>query len=212
MSTKIDNGVSVPFENLSTSDLLLSQGGFVEGHVSFRTNEHGNGFVEKMNFLKYPELLNEFGKRLAGLYVNQSKEIDWVIGPVHMGVVLASWTAYHLGKQFSLTYKEMRTGDNIETGSSHFHRSAEPRYGERVLFIDDFASTGNDVRRNVTFMKANGIAIVGVGLIGMRENVDFSDLDIQVKTLTTIPYWKVDKHDCKLCKLSEPIKFHEIRE
>lgn len=212
MSTKIDRDARMSFENLSTNDLLLSQGGFVEGHVSFRTNEHGNGFVEKMNFLKYPKLLNEFGGRLAELYINESKEIDWVIGPVHMGVVLASWTAFHLDKQFSLTYKEMRTGNNIVTGSSHFHRSAEPKYGERVLFIDDFASTGNDVRRNVSFMKASGIVVVGVGLIGMRENVDFSDLDVQVKTLTPIPYWKVEKNDCTLCKSNEPIRYHEIRE
>lgn len=199
-------------ETMPTEELLAQYGGLIPGHVAFRTGEHGNGHVEKMNFLKDPNLLYEFGRRLAELFTDKSCEIDWVVGPVHMGVVLASFTALHLNTKFTLTYKEMRSGEGIITGSTHFHRAAAPLRGDRILYIDDFTSTGNDLRRNITFLQEQDLGIDGAGLIGIRSQVDLSDLSVDVRSLVTIPFWKVPQEDCELCQDNEPIIYENIRE
>ncbi len=46
---------------LSSEDIIRSVGGWKEGHFSFRTGEHGNGYIDKMGFLRYPNVMREMG-------------------------------------------------------------------------------------------------------------------------------------------------------
>lgn len=197
--------------NQSTQEILERYGGLIEGHVSFRTHEHGNGYVEKMNFLKHPEAMNELAERIARLFMDKKDQIDIVVGPVHMGVVLAYAVAFHLDKPYTLTYKEMRTGEGITTGSTHFHRSASPEKGDRILFVDDFVSTGNDMRRNLNFFSSQEMETVGVGLIGMRR-IDTSDIQTEIRPLVYIDFWKTPQDECSLCEQEVPFIAINIRE
>ena len=207
----LENPVKLSLPELSTGEILRHYGSLIPGHVAFRSQEHGNGYVEKMHFLQHPEALKEIAARLADLFNDLRNEIDVVVGPAHMGTVLAYAVASHLKKPFTLTYQEMRTGNGIITGSTHFHRAAAPQNGDKLLFVDDFVSTGNDLRRNVAFIRSKRLMIAGVGLIGMRQ-IDLSDLDVNLRVLHTIDFWKVPIRDCPLCEQNIPLVASNIRE
>lgn len=198
-------------KSLPTRDIINGYGGIIEGHTAFRTGEHGNGYVEKMKFLQDPQVMDEMGRRIAERFRDRREAIDMVVGPVHMGVVLAYAVALHLKKPFTLTYKEMRTGEGIHTGATYFHRAGAPEQGSRVLFVDDFIATGNDLRRNIAFFREQQMQIGGVGVIGMRP-VDLSDLRLELRSLETFALWKSPADQCALCQSGVPIVHTNIRE
>lgn len=198
-------------KDLSTRDIIQHYGGVINGHTQFRTGEHGNGYVEKMKFLQNPLVMQEMGRRIASCFATKRDTIDVVAGPVHMGVVLAYAVAVQLRKPFTLTYKEMRTGEGIYTGATFFHRAGAPKIGSRVLFIDDFIATGNDLRRNMTFFLSQQMRVAGVGVIGMRP-IDLSDLHLDLRALETFLLWKKSAANCELCQSGVPLAHTNIRE
>lgn len=205
------NMTELKLRSLTTREIIQHYGGVIEGHTAFRTGEHGNGYVEKMKFLQDPLVMREMGERIANRFVAKRDNIDIVAGPVHMGVVLAYAVAVQLRKPFTLTYKEMRTGADIHTGATFFHRAGAPKAGSRVLFIDDFIATGNDLRRNIAFFLSQQMRVAGVGVIGMRP-IDLSNLHLDLHALETFSLWKKSAADCELCQSGVPLAHTNIRE
>lgn len=147
-------------QNLSIRDLIKVAGGWNEGHYVFRTGEHGNGYIEKMGFLRHPQIMTEIGRRLAKQYEDMAEDIDIVVGPSIIGAIIACSTALELGKPYSLTYR------STDKTKINFHRGFIPDEGTRCLFVDDFVFTGTDLTDNIRFMQNQNLPVVGASVIG----------------------------------------------
>lgn len=148
-----------PFEldlnELSPEEIIRSVGGWKEGHFAFRTGEHGNGYIDKMGFLRYPNVMREIGIRLARQFDDLKDRVDLVVGPSIIGAIIACSTAEELQVSYSVTY---RTKDDQ---AIHFHRGFVPDEGSGILFVDDFVFSGTDLTDNIRFMQRRGMDVVG---------------------------------------------------
>lgn len=187
--------------SLSTKELIQKFGGWNAGHFIFRTGEHGNGYVDKMGFLRYPEAMTEIGRRLAEQYRDMAEQIDVVVGPSIIGAVLAYSVANQLGVPYTVTY---RRDEDI-----HFHRGFVPELGSKCLFVDDFVFSGKDLRDNVQFMQKSGMEVIGASVVGVREEVH---LPVPLKNLIKVDFVKTPPESCQLCKSGVPVTDSNIRE
>lgn len=188
---------------LSTKDLIKAAGGWNEGHYVFRTGEHGNGYIEKMGFLRQPQVMTEMGRRLAIQYKDLADNIDVVVGPSIIGAIIAYSTAAELGKPFTLTY---RSNDKTKL---NFHRGFVPDKGSRCLFVDDFVFSGKDLTDNVRFMQDSNLTVVGVSVIGYRNEIP---LDVPFRGLVNVDFTKSIPDNCQSCIDGIPITSTNIRE
>ena len=193
-----------PHEELSTlsiTDLIQSYGGWNVGHFVFRTGEHGNGYVDKMGFLRYPEAMREVGKRLAKQYIDMAGQIDVVVGPSIIGAVIACSVADSLSTPYTTTY---RRNEQI-----FFHRGFIPESGTKCLFVDDFVFSGRDLTDNVKFMLESGMVVVGASVVGIRNDIS---LPVPLKNLMRLDFSKTSAENCLMCQSGIPITAINIRE
>ncbi len=198
---RLENAESI--KTLSTTEIIRKYGGWNEGHFVFRNNEHGNGWIDKMGFLRYPRVMNEMGRRLAELYADKKDHLDIVIGPSIIGTALALSTAAELDVPFTTTYRTK--ADN----RIHFHRGFVPEEGTRAIFVDDFMFSGKDLMDNIEFIKMHGVELLGVSVIGQRKDLE---TDVPIKSLLRVPFIKTSAEDCTMCKSDQPITAENIRE
>lgn len=188
---------------MSARDLIRSIGGWNEGHFVFRTGEHGNGYIDKMGFLRYPEIMEEIGRRLAKQFSDFSLNIDVVVGPSIIGAIIACSTASRLRIPYTVTYR----GDRDQ--QIHFHRGFVPEARTRILFVDDFVFSGRDLTDNVAFMLNQGIYVVGASVIGQRHEIV---LPVPIRSLLTLDFQRSLAEDCAMCHSGIPITAMNIRE
>lgn len=191
---------SEAINTLSTVDIIKKYGGWNEGHFVFRTGEHGNGWIDKMGFLRYPEVMTEMGKRLANQYADMKDQIDVVVGPSIIGTIIACAAAAELGVPFTATY---RTKNDNEV---HFHRGFVPQSGTRCLLVDDFVFSGTDLMDNIRFMQSSGLDVIGASVIGQRQDIE---TPVPLRSLIRVPFIKWSAEDCPL---TQPITATNIRE
>ncbi len=197
-------GLRKPVENLSalsTKDLIQTFGGWNEGHFIFRTGEHGNGYIEKMGYLRYPEIMTEVGSRLAEQYRDIAEQIDIVVGPSIIGTILAYSVANHLRVPYTATY---RRDEDI-----HFHRGFIPEAGTRCLFVDDSVFTGKDLRDNIQYMLDSGIKVVGASVVVIRKDLV---LPVPLRSLIKADFIKTSPELCQMCASGVPVTASNIRE
>jgi len=188
---------------LSPRDLIMMAGGWHEGHYIFRTGEHGNGYVDKMGFLRYPEIMDEIGVRLAKQYEDQAHNIDVVVGPSIIGAIIACATARNLNVPYTVTYRADKDK------SINFHRGFVPDKGSRCLFVDDFVFSGRDLTDNVKYLLDKGMDVVGASVIGQRHAIE---LPVPMKPLMTVGFTKSAADECGMCHQGIPVTADNIRE
>lgn len=189
---------------LTTKEIIQINGGWHEGHYIFRTGEHGNGYIEKMSFLRYPDVVSEIGRRLAVQIKDLGVEVDVVVGPAIIGTVIASYTAGILEVPFTTTYRG-------ESRSIKFHRGFIPEKGSKCLFVDDFVFSGTDLRDNLRMLEENDMEVVGASVIGIRSR-QLQEAFPSLHSLMYVDFLKQSSEDCFLCKSNIPITASNVRE
>lgn len=191
-------------KTLPTRDLIKIFGGFIEGHITFETGEHGDGYTDNLQFLRFPQVMEEIGRRLALQFYDQKEETEVIVGPSIIGAIIAYSVAKNFQVPFTTTYRQYGSGEMT------FHRGFIPPNGSKCLFVDDFVFNGRCLTDNVLFMKENGLVVVGASVIGMRQNSLV--LDVPIRSLITIDFLKTPSEECQLCKNNIPITATNIRE
>lgn len=189
---------------LSTKELIKAYGGWNEGHFEFRTGEHGNGWINKMEFLRYPEVMNEMGRRLAAQYSDLKDEIEVVMGPSYIGSIIAYSVASHLNVPFSLTYRDHKDGDIIK-----MHRGFVLPPRTKILFVDDFVFTGTDLKDNVGALQNASMDVLGASVIGIRNHIE---LGVPIRPLMVVDFIKTAKENCRMCIQGIDITATNVRE
>jgi hypothetical protein len=113
--------------SLPTAELIRRAGGWNVGHVTFQSGEHGDGYLSKMTFLRYPAIVDELASRLASEVLRMAVPFEVVVGPAMVGAVLACAVARSLDLPFTIVYRS-KTSNTIK-----FHRDFSPASGSRAL-------------------------------------------------------------------------------
>jgi orotate phosphoribosyltransferase len=119
-------------------------------------------YLEKFQVLQWPQeterLCRSIAERARGLAAQT------VAGPTTGGIILAHEVARQLGVR--AVYAERARGGR----GREFRRGFSLTPGERVLVVDDIMSTGGSVQETIDAVRANGAAVVGVGVLVDRSD------------------------------------------
>lgn len=196
----------VPFDvlSLSTQELIKQSRGWHEGHFAFWDGYHGNGYVSKMTFLRYPTIVEELGNRLAHLFVEFRCSIKVVVGPAMVGAILACSVAKCLGVPYTIIYRS-------KAGPTKFHRDFSPETGASCLLVDDLAYSGSSLSEYTAFMTSQGLKVVGAAVICSRADAALSTT-LNLRSLFCSPFERYRPATCPLCRQGIEVDAANIKE
>lgn len=140
----------------------------LRGNFTLRSGRQSSYYLDKYLFETQPDILAELGRRFAALVTD---EVDRVAGAELGGIPLVSATSMASGKPAVLIRnqkKDYGTAKQIE---------GKLEKGDRVLIVEDIATTGGQVLEAVKVLRELGATIVGIAAVidrqeGARENIE----------------------------------------
>ncbi|HMQ32332.1 MAG TPA: phosphoribosyltransferase family protein [Chloroflexaceae bacterium] len=188
---------------------LLAQVGalIMDDHLVYTSGRHGASYVNKDALYPHTAATSAVCARLAHHFVAAGVEV--VAGPTVGGVILAQWTAHHLG---ALTGREVLAVYAEEEGAGEARRRVFRRgydalvAGRRVLVVEDILTTGGSARMVVEAVAAAGGAAVGVGALVNRGGVTAAQLGApELYRLAEVPLESYAADACPLCAAGVPV-------
>lgn len=155
----------------------------------------------------YPHVLAT--SRMGELFAEKNKDlaIDVVAAPALGGIVLSTWTAYHLSKHKNKEILGIYTEKTPEKDQVFTRGYDMLVAGKNVLVIEDLTTTGGSVKKVVDSVKKVGGTVVGVCVMVNKDpklvtsetvGAPFSSLAV-----LEVPSWEAK--DCPLCKQNVPV-------
>ncbi len=138
-----------------------------DDHFVYTSGKHGEVYINKDAVYPHPMETSTIGKLFAEKY--KDTDIDIVAAPALGGIILSTWTAYHLsqlkGKEILGVYAE-KMPDKTMTFTRGYDRLIE---GKNVLVIEDLATTGGSVKKVVDLLKETGGNVTAVCVMVNRN-------------------------------------------
>lgn len=185
--------------------LKKSNGLITDDHFVYTSGKHGSVYINKDAL--YPH--TEYTSRVGELFAEKHKdmEIDVVAAPALGGIILETWTAYHLskikGKEILGVYTEKDAEKN-----QIFTRGYDKLVKDKnVLVIEDLTTTGGSVLKVVNSVKNAGGKVVAVSVMVNRDpdNINSEMMGVPFSSLAVLKAEAWDEADCPLCKQGIPI-------
>lgn len=175
--------------------LFERAGALLRGHFTYTSGRHGAEYLEKFRLLEDPEATTALCGLIAARFVGAGVEL--VAGPTTGGIILA----YEVARQLGVRAVYAERG---EAGNRVLRRGFAVRPGERVLVVDDIATTGGSVREMLACLAAAGGAVVGVGVLADRTG---GRLDVAVPFFAclTVDFPSFDPAECPQCAAGIPV-------
>lgn len=174
--------------------MLEEAGAVKEGHFLLTSGLHSGTYVEKFELLQRPEfavpLCAEIARRFDG------EGVETVVGPALGGVIIAFEVARLLGVRAIFAERE--------EGVMKLRRGFTLRAGERVLLVEDVATTGGSVREVISAIEPLSPVLVGVGLLVDRSGGRL-DFGVRTEALCTLSIPTYEPEGCPLCAKGVPI-------
>jgi orotate phosphoribosyltransferase len=167
--------------------LLKDAGAILEGHFIGTSGRHMSVYITKDAWFPHTATVSKVCSMLAEL--NKDKGIEVVVGPALGGVVLSTWTAYHLsqisGKEVLSVFTE-KTPDNGQVFKRGYDKLVA---GKRVLLVEDTVATGSSIKKVIDAIRAAGGNLVQVSLVINRvsKEVNAETLGVPMNALGDIP-------------------------
>lgn len=175
------------------ADALLEAGCVQFGSFTLRSGQHAPIYFDLRRIISSPRLL----ERVAAAYLPLLAELgcDRIAGIPYAGLPIA--TAISLQKGFPMIYprkevKDYGTGASVE---------GDFRPGERVVVIDDVATTGGSKLEAIERLKSVGLNVTDVIVLIDREGIAGAELSAAgyglnsvYKLTELIEYWEAGGH------------------
>lgn len=187
-------------------DLLKSVNAIItDSHLVYTSGKHGNVYINKDGLYPHTEQTSQVGKMFAE--AAKDIDVDVVVGPMLGGIILSTWTAYHLsklkGKEVFSVYTEKGPDKSMifTRGYDKFIT------GKNVYVVEDITNTGGSAKKVVEAVKAIGGNVVQVGVMVNRDpvNVTSEYMGVPFVALGVLNADAFDAADCPMCKNNEPI-------
>ena len=192
--------------NSEVIDILKKVGAVItDSHIVGTSGRHMSVYINKDAL--YPHTFET--SRICELFAQKYKDkgVTVVAAPSLGGIVLETWTAYHLSK---LTGKEVLgiyTEKDAEKNQIFTRGYDKLVTGRNVLVIEDLTTTGGSVAKVVASVKHAGGNVVGVCVMVNRdpEMVNSEKLGFPFDSLAVLKAESWEEKDCPLCKQNVPI-------
>ncbi|MFA5076149.1 MAG: phosphoribosyltransferase family protein [Patescibacteria group bacterium] len=174
-------------------------------HIVYTSGKHGSFYINKDGLYPYPKRVSEVCKMFAEKY--QNEDIDVVIGPALGGIILSTWTAYHLSELENKEILGIFT-EKDENNNQIFKRGYDKIVqGKNVLVLEDVTNTGGSVKRVVDAVKQAGGNVVAACVMVNRQPkiVNSEFVGAPFSSLGVIEAEVFEEVDCPLCKKNIPI-------
>ena len=168
-------------------------GALLEGHFVYTSGRHGHQFLQTARVLQYPEIAERLCAAVADRFLEA--EVDLVVGPATGGIILAYETARHLKCRAAFTEKE-------SDGTMALRRGFLLNRGERVLVVEDIATTGGSVKKSMAHLRERGAVIVGVSVLIDRSAGDVT-FDCRYEPLARLRMQSWEPSACELCQAGQ---------
>jgi orotate phosphoribosyltransferase len=176
-----------------------------DGHFVGTSGRHMPAYINKDALYPHTFAVSRMGELFAEK--NKDLDIDVVAAPALGGIILSTWTAYHLSKiknkEILGVYTE-KTPDKDQIFTRGYDKLV---IGKNVLVIEDLTTTGGSVKKVVDSVKKVGGNVVGVCVMVNRDPklVTSETIGAPFSSLAVfeIPSW--DAKDCPLCKQNIPV-------
>ncbi|HOD51787.1 MAG TPA: orotate phosphoribosyltransferase [Candidatus Hydrogenedentes bacterium] len=170
-------------------------GALLDGHFLYASGRHGRQFLQAARVLQFPDIAERLCAAMASRF--KDARIDLVVGPATGGIILAYETARHLGCRAAFTEKE-------QDGAMALKRGFLLRQGERVLVVEDIATTGGSIKKSIAHLRQRGAQIAGVSVLIDRSSGEAS-FDCPYEPLARLDMQSWDPAACELCRAGKPL-------
>ena len=147
--------------------------------------------------------------RIGELFAEKNKhlEIDVVAAPALGGIILSTWTAYHLSRLKDKEILGVYTEKNAEKNQI-FTRGYDALVKEKnVLIIEDLTQTGGSVKKVVEAVRNVGGNVTHVCVMVNKDsiNINSETIGAPFSSLAVLDVPSYSAEDCPLCKQGIPI-------
>lgn len=174
-------------------------------HFVYVSGDHGSGWVDKDRIYPNTKYISRLSQLLAQAISAFKPEL--ICGPAIGGLIIAQWTAHHLGVLSAFAERDPLVQSDIKARPFILRRGYDQLVkGKRVLVVDDIVNTGFSLKQTVQAVrKAGGKVEAGAALV-TRGNVEAKALGVDEFIYLLeykIPAWPAAT--CKLCQQHIPI-------
>ncbi|MGE5042452.1 MAG: phosphoribosyltransferase family protein [Candidatus Levyibacteriota bacterium] len=187
-------------------EILKKVGAIItDDHFVYTSGKHGSVYINKDALYPHTEETSQVGMLFAKKA--EPLDIDVVVGPALGGIILSTWTAYHLS---SLKHKEILGvyTEKDENKNQVFTRNYDKLIKDKnVLVIEDLTTTGGSVKKVVDTVRDVGGRVVAVCTMVNRDpkNVTSDVIGAPFMSLGVLPAEAWDETKCPLCKEGKPV-------
>jgi orotate phosphoribosyltransferase len=174
--------------------ILKESGAYLEGHFLLTSGLHSPQYIEKFRVLERPERASVLCEELARRFADD--EVNVVLGPAVGGIIIAYEVAKQLGARAIFAERE--------SGRLCLRRGFVLGEGDRVLVVEDIATTGGSVGEVIELVKASAADLVGVGLLVDRSGGRLS-FGVRTEALVSLEIEAYAPDECPLCRKGIPI-------
>lgn len=192
--------------NNEVLELLKKVGAVItDSHFVYTSGLHGDAYINKDALYPHTKEVSRIGELFAEK--NKDKEIDVIAAPALGGIILETWTAYHLsrmkGKEILGVYTE-KTPEKNQIFTRGYDQLVN---GKNVLVIEDLANTGGSVKKVVESVRAVGGNVVAVSVMVNRNPKEVTSETVggPLQALAEIQMNTYQEADCPLCRNNVPI-------
>lgn len=186
--------------------ILKSVGAIItDSHIVYTSGKHGDIYINKDALYPHTEETSQVGKMFAEKH--KDLDIDVVVGPALGGIILSTWTAYHLsqikGKEILGVYTE-----KDENKNQIFTRGYDKLVsGKNILVVEDITNTGGSIKKVINSVNEIGGNVVASCVMVNRdpENVTSESVGMPFSALGTLRASSYEEEECLLCKNNVPI-------
>jgi len=186
-------------------ELLKSTNAVItDSHIVGTSGRHMAIYINKDALYPHSKETSRMGELFAEK--NKDLDVDVVAAPALGGIILSTWTAFHLsalkGKEILGVYTE-KDAEKNQVFTRGYDKLVK---GKNVLVIEDLTTTGGSVKKVVNSVMGAGGNVVNVCVMVNRdpENINSELIGAPFNSLAVLKAESWEEADCPLCKENVP--------
>jgi orotate phosphoribosyltransferase len=186
-------------------DLLRKTEAVLDGHFVGTSGRHIPTYINKDALYPHTAETSQMGELLAK--ANQHLDVDVVVGPSVGGIILSTWTAYHLSKLKGREVLSVYTEKN-ESSEQIFKRGYDKLVaGKKVLLVEDLTTTGGSIKSVVSSVRAAGGEVANVCVMVNKDTkrVTTESMGAPFSSLAVLETPSYEAEECPLCRDGVPV-------
>lgn len=178
---------------------------FTDSHFVGTSGRHMDTYINKDALYPHTKETSRMGELFAEM--NKELEVDVVAAPALGGIILSTWTAYHLSNLKNKEILGVYTEKDAEKNQVFTRGYDKLVHGKNVLVIEDLTTTGGSVKKVVESIRNAGGTVAGVCVMVNKdpEHVTSEIIGAPFSSLAVLTTESYEEKECPLCQQNIPI-------